>query len=299
MILSRTGSRPQFDEGDLAVTLALAQRAAVAVDNAMLYEHETEVAQVLQRGLLPPALPSVPGVEVAAAYRPAAEDVGGDFYDLWPMANGVWGFSVGDVCGIGADAAAFNAVARATLRALSISRAGPAAWLRGLNAALLLGPDEPAQSERFCTVVAGTLRLEGEGARLRVATGGHLPPILRRPGSAPAAVRVSGTLLGAFDEVRIGELDLRLEPGDQLVLYTDGVIDTVGQAERFGEERLAQTLRDAAGAADAVRRIERALVEFAHGSQVDDTAVIAVERLPGEPGGGGRARGNRVRVARN
>ncbi len=225
MILSRTGSRPQFDEGDLAVTLALAQRAAVAVDNAMLYEHETEVAQVLQRGLLPPALPSVRGVEVAAAYRPAAEDVGGDFYDLWPMANGVWGFSVGDVCGIGADAAAFNAVARATLRALSISRAGPAAWLRGLNAALLLGPDEPAQSERFCTVVAGTLRLEGEGARLRVATGGHLPPILRRPGSAPAAVRVSGTLLGAFDEVRIGELDLRLEPGDQLVLYTDGVTD--------------------------------------------------------------------------
>jgi len=82
------------------------------------------------------------------------------------------------------------------------------------------------------------------------------------------------------------------------VLYTDGVIDTVGQADRFGEARLAQTLGDAAGAADAVRRIEQALVEFAHGSQVDDTAVIAVERLPDErPGTGGATRGDAVRVA--
>jgi len=93
---------------------------------------------------------------------------------------------------------------------------------------------------------------------------------------------------------------ITLEPGDQLVLYTDGVIDTVGTAERFGEERLAQTLRDATGAADAVRRIEQALVAFAHGSQVDDTAVIAVERTPGEPAAGGsHAGGDGVRVARN
>ncbi|HWC39318.1 MAG TPA: SpoIIE family protein phosphatase, partial [Acidimicrobiales bacterium] len=225
IILSRTGSRPQFDEGDLTVALALAQRAAVAVNNAVLYQHEIDVAQALQRGLLPPALPSVPGVEVAAAYRPAAEDVGGDFYDLWPLADDVWGLAVGDVCGTGADAATFNAVARATLRALSIGGAGPAEWLRGLNAALLLGPAEPPQGERFCTVVAGTLRIDGRVARLRLATGGHPPPILRHPRSAPAMVRLSGTLLGAFDEVRIGELDLRLEPGDQLVLYTDGVTD--------------------------------------------------------------------------
>ena len=106
--------------------------------------------------------------------------------------------------------------------------------------------------------------------------------------------------LGAYERGGWEATTFRLEPSDQLVLYTDGVIDTVGQAERFGEERLAETLRDAAGAADAVRRIERALVEFAHGSQVDDTAVIAVERLPGQrPAGDARARGDGVRVARN
>ena len=225
IVLSRTGSRPRFDEGDLAVALALAQRAAVAVDNAVLYEHENEVAQALQRGLLPPALPTVPGIEVAAAYRPAAEDVGGDFYDLWPLDEGVWGFAVGDVCGNGAEAAAFNGVARATLRALSLTGAGPAEWLRGLNAALLLGAADEPPGERFCTVVAGTLRLDGDGAELRLATGGHPPPILRRPGSPTAPVRVTGTLIGALDEVMIGELDVRLDPGDQLLLYTDGVTD--------------------------------------------------------------------------
>ncbi len=225
IVLSRAGSRPRFDEGDLAVALGLAQRAAVAFDNAVLYQHENEVAQALQRGLLPPALPSVPGIEVAAAYRPAAEDVGGDFYDLWPLAEAVWGFAVGDVCGNGADAAAFNAVARATLRALSITGTGPAEWLRGLNAALLLGATDESQGERFCTVVAGTLRLDGNGAVLRLATGGHPPPILGRPGSPLVLVPVTGTLIGAFDDVRIGELDVRLDSGDKLVLYTDGVTD--------------------------------------------------------------------------
>ncbi|HEY1635403.1 MAG TPA: SpoIIE family protein phosphatase [Acidimicrobiales bacterium] len=225
IVLTRTGSRTRFDEGDLAVTLGLAQRAAMAVDNAVLYQHENEVAQALQRGLLPPALPIVPGIDVAVAYRPAAEKVGGDFYDLWPLEDGVWGFAVGDVCGLGAEAAAFNGVARATFRALSLTGTGPAAWLRGLNAALLLGAVDEPQGERFCTVVAGTLRLDGEGAVLRLATGGHPPPILRRPGSPPAPVRVTGTLIGALDEVRIGELDVRLDPGEQLVLYTDGVTD--------------------------------------------------------------------------
>ncbi|HEX6475813.1 MAG TPA: PP2C family protein-serine/threonine phosphatase, partial [Acidimicrobiales bacterium] len=191
----------------------------------VLYQHENEMAQALQRGLLPPALRAVPGIEVAAAYRPAAEGVGGDFYDLWPLEERVWGFAVGDVCGTGADAAAFNGVARATFRALSLTGAGPAEWLRGLNATLLLGAADEPWRERFCTVVAGTLRLDGDGAVLRLATGGHPPPILRRLASPPVPVPVTGTLIGALDEVRIGELDVRLDPGDQLVLYTDGVTD--------------------------------------------------------------------------
>jgi GAF domain-containing protein len=285
IILSRTGLRPQFDEGDLTVALALAQRAAVAVDNAVLYQHEIDIAQALQRGLLPPALPDVPGIEVAAAYRPAAEEVGGDFYDLWPLAEGVWGLAVGDVCGIGAEAATFNAVARATLRALSIGGAGPAEWLRGLNAALLLGPGESPQGERFCTVVAGTLRLDGRGARLRLATGGHPPPILRRPRSAPARVRVSGTLLGAFDEVRIGELDLRLEPGDQLVLYTDGVTDVRRRdGTTLGERGLLDLLGSLGQSAEVLvgELVERLWFER---PPEDDVALLVLAPRPGADAG--------------
>ena len=107
--------------------------------------------------------------------------------------------------------------------------------------------------------------------------------------------------LGAYEQGGWEATTVRLEAGDQLILYTDGVIDTVGQAERFGEERLARDAAvDAGGAADAVQRIEAALVEFARGSQVDDTAVIALERSSGGPAAsGGAARGDAARVARN
>ena len=280
IVLSRAASRPRFDKRDLAVALGLAERAAVAVDNAVLYQHEIEVAQALQRGLLPPALPSVPGIEVAVAYRPAAEEVGGDFYDLWPLTEGVWGFAVGDVCGIGADAAALNGVARATLRALSITGADPAEWLEGLNTALLFGAGDEPQGERFCTVVAGTLRVDGRGAILRLATGGHPPPILRRPQSPPTAVRVTGTLIGAFDEVDIRELELRLEPGDQLVLYTDGVTD-VRQPDGtiLGERGLLDLLGAADQSAEALvgRLVDRLWSER---PPEDDVALLVLAALP-------------------
>jgi serine phosphatase RsbU (regulator of sigma subunit) len=285
IVLSRTGSRPRFDEDDLAVALGLAQRAAQAVDNSVLYQHKNVVAQALQRGLLPPALPSVPGIEVAAAYRPAAEDVGGDFYDLWPLEKGVWGFAVGDVCGIGAEAAAFNAVARATLRALSITGTGPAEWLRGLNAALLLGATDEPQGERFCTVVAGTLRLDGNAAVLRLVTGGHPPPIRRRPGSPAVPVRVSGTLIGAFDDVRIGELEVPLGPGDQLVLYTDGVTDMRRpDGTILGERGLLSLLGGPDQPAEALVRDLVARL-WADRPPDDDVAVLVLGREPAREAG--------------
>ncbi len=285
IVLSRTASRPRFDKRDLAVALGLAERAAVAVDNAVLYQHEMEVAQALQRGLLPPALPSVPGIEVAVAYRPAAEEVGGDFYDLWPLTEGVWGFAVGDVCGIGAEAAAFNGVARATLRALSITGADPAEWLEGLNTALLFGAGDEPQGERFCTVVAGTLRVDGRGAILRLATGGHPPPVLRRPQSPPAAIRVTGTLIGAFDDVDISEHELRLEPGDQLVLYTDGVTD-VRQPDGtiLGERGLLDLLGAADQSAEALvgRLVDRLWSER---PPEDDVALLVLAPRPAREAG--------------
>src|SRR5262249_59724400 len=128
----------------------LAQIASVALDILRLYEHEHEIAGTLQRSLLPPSLPEIPGVAVAARFRPAGagDEVGGDFYDIFEMGRGRWGIVVGDVCGKGAAAATVTALARYTLRATAIHGHDPKEILGVLNEALLRhGPDQ-----RFCTV---------------------------------------------------------------------------------------------------------------------------------------------------
>jgi serine phosphatase RsbU (regulator of sigma subunit) len=278
----------------LALAAELGRRAAGAVENARLYAERSEIATTLQRGLLPPDLPQIPGFRLASLYRAAGEqnDVGGDFYDAFEVPGG-WMVIVGDVAGRGAEAAALTSLSRYTFRTAGKLLGDPIAALGQLNAALR---DRSRLS--LVSVCCVMLRASHGDANAELVLAGHPPAYHLRHGSAHP-VGVFAPFLGAYEHGGWEATTIRLEPGDQLVLYTDGVIDTVGQAERFGEGRLAQTLRDAAGAADAVRRIERALVEFAHGSQVDDTAVIAVERAPGQPGAGGRADGDGVRVARN
>jgi serine phosphatase RsbU (regulator of sigma subunit) len=201
---------------------------------------------------------------------------------------------VGDVAGRGAEAAALTSLSRYTFRTAAKLLGDPIAALEQLNAALR---ERPRLS--LVGVCCVMLRAAGGDATADLVLAGH-PPAYHLRGAISRPVGVFAPFLGVYDRGDWEATAVRLEPGDQLVLYTDGVIDTVGQAERFGEERLARTLQHATGAADAVRRIEHALVEFAHGSQVDDTAVIAVERLRGGPApNGGRTRGDAARVARN
>jgi GAF domain-containing protein len=293
--LAMAESRRTFADGDLALAAELGLRAAIAVENARLYAERSEIATTLQQSLLPPDLPAIPGFRLASLYRAAGEhnDVGGDFYDAFEVPGG-WMVVVGDVAGRGAEAAALTSLSRYTFRTAGKLLGDPVAALEQLNAALR---DRPGLS--LVSVCCVMLRTANGDATADLVLAGHPPAYhLRRGSSRP--VGVFAPFLGAYERGGWEATTIRLEPGDQLVLYTDGVIDTVGEVERFGEERLAETLRDAAGAADAVRRIEHALVEFAQGSQVDDTAVIAVERLPGErPGGRGDARGDAARVARN
>ena len=293
--LAMAVSRRTFADGDLALAAELGRRVAIAVENARLYTERSEIATTLQQSLLPPDLPEIPGFRLASLYRAAGEhnDVGGDFYDAFEVPGG-WIVVVGDVAGRGAEAAALTSLSRYTFRTAGKLLGDPIAALEQLNAALRERPRLSLVS--VCCVM---LRVADGGATADLVLAGHPPAYhVRRGSSRP--IGVFAPFLGAYERGGWEATTIRLEPGDQLVLYTDGVIDTVGLADRFGEERLAHTLHDATGAADAVRRIEHALVTFAHGSQVDDTAVIAVERLPGRPSaGGGRARGDGVRVARN
>lgn len=264
-----------FDESDLVLARELGRRAAIAVENARLYAERSEIATTLQRSLLPPELPLIPGFRLAGFYQAAGEqnEVGGDFYDAFEVRGG-WMIVVGDVAGRGAQAAALTSLSRYTLRTAGKLLGDPVAALEQLNAALREGPGLSLVS--VCCALLSDVGSASACAKLVLA--GH-PPAFHVRGGDPEPVGVFAPFLGAYERGEWTPVTVSLAPGDQLVLYTDGVIDTVGDRERFGEERLAETLRGAADAADTVARIETAVSAFARGPQADDIALIAVECL--------------------
>jgi PAS domain S-box-containing protein len=275
LLLAMTHSERTFDESDLSLARELGRRAAIAVENARLYAERSLIATILQRSLLPPELPDVPGFCLAGLYVAAGEqnEVGGDFYDAFEVQGG-WMVVVGDVAGRGAEAAALTSLSRYTLRTAGKLLGDPVATLEQLNAALR---ERPGLS--LVSVCCAVLREADGQATADVVLAGHPPAFHVRAGN-PEPVGEFAPFLGAYESGEWTPVTVDLEPGDQLVLYTDGVIDTVGEAERFGEDRLVATLHGAAGATDAVARIEAAVRDFARGTQADDIAVIAVERLP-------------------
>jgi PAS domain S-box-containing protein len=273
LVMAQSGRR--FDEADLTLATELGRRAAIAVQNARLYAERSLIATTLQHSLLPPELPDIPGFRLAGLYRPAGEhnEVGGDFYDAFDVSGG-WMVMVGDVAGRGVEAAALTSLSRYTFRTAAKLLGDPVAAVEQLNAALCETPGIALVS------VCCALLHEADGvAHADVVLAGHPPAYHVQAGTA-RPVGVFAPFLGAYETGRWEASRVELAPGELLVLYTDGVTDTVGEheRERFGEARLAVTLHPATSAADAIGRIERAVSEFAHGPQVDDTAVIAVQR---------------------
>jgi serine phosphatase RsbU (regulator of sigma subunit) len=263
---------------DLELAEELGRRAAIAVEHARVHAARTHIATTLQRSLLPPRLPVIPGLTIAARFRAAgtASEVGGDFYDLFEGRDG-WMVLMGDVTGKGPGAAAITSLARYTMRTVAQYEDDPTVMLGRLNATL--ASDDP-ERRQICTAVCVEVRPpdpNGEGgAGLRVVCAGHPSPLLVKADGTVGAVGRPGTLLGAFPEGRWAVTDVALAPGDALVMYTDGVTDTRGPDGRFGAERLEQTLR-AIGPADAetiAGGIDSALQAF--GEQRDDVAVLVL-----------------------
>jgi PAS domain S-box-containing protein len=269
--LARSESGRPFDEEDLATAQQLADRCALALDNARLFAERSYIAKTLQEGLLPAALPDIPRVELAVGYRAGTleTDVGGDFYDAF-AAGDSWVLVVGDVVGKGAKAAAITGLARHTLRAAAQYERSPAQMLRVLNRAML---DQFTDDEQFCTVAV--VRLHGE--RLQVACGGHpLPLLLRRDGTVRSLGR-PGALIGVLDDPPLREEDVALGAGDTVVLYTDGITDAPGAHGHFGRDRLAAVLAMLVGLppAHVVDRIDRAVAAYRVGEAADDSAIVA------------------------
>src|SRR3989440_734687 len=272
-----TDGERRLEEADLTLALELGARAGLSVDNARLYGDRTHVAQTLQASLLPPQLPPVPGMRVAARYRPAGEgvEVGGDFYDVFAAGPDRWVLVVGDVCGKGAEAAAVTALARYTLRADAARELPPAQALSLLNAAMLRQHDDG----RFLTLAYAVLSHEGDGLRLVVACAGHPPPVVLRDGRGSALLGHPGSLLGIFDDPSFVERSVLLEPGDSAVFYTDGVTEG-NPVHRITPDELADLLAPHGGKApdQLALEVERAAVGSTAAALRDDLAVLVAQR---------------------
>jgi serine phosphatase RsbU (regulator of sigma subunit) len=274
LTLAMAESGRRFADEDLVVAEELGRLAAAAVENARLYSERSRIASMLQRSLLPPALPEMPGFALAALYQPAGEgnEVGGDFYDAFRVPSG-WMIVVGDVAGHGAEAAALTSLSRYTLRTAAQLLDDPVAALQHLNSALRERPQLSLVS--VCCAIVGDRAGEMVAD---VVLAGHPPPYhVRSRGAQP--VGTPGLLLGMSTGGRWTATSVTLLPGDLLVLYSDGVIDTFGDDERFGEARLADAVRGSGTAEDAVQRIRAALTAFGRGPQRDDTAALVVQRV--------------------
>jgi PAS domain S-box-containing protein len=271
-----------FTRDVVALALALAARAALAVENARLYSERSHIARTLQNSLLPAQLPEIPGMEVAARYRASGEqnEVGGDFYDLFSADTGVWTALIGDVAGKGPEAAAVTSLTRHTLWTAALRDDSPVRNLELLNEALLT---HSPGDWRFCTVIYTRVRpLEEGGAEVTLSNGGHLPPVILRADGSTELVAATGTLVGAVPDPEFHEVSTRLDPGDLLLLYTDGVTEVSTTDVDLGERLMLEALRESAGrpCAEVVEAVERAAVDAQEGEPRDDIALLAVRARP-------------------
>jgi sigma-B regulation protein RsbU (phosphoserine phosphatase) len=213
-------------------------------------------------------------LDVAAAYRPAGTgaEIGGDFYDVFQLADDDWFAVLGDVCGKGPEAAVITALLRYAIRAAAVASPDPAAALRITND-VLRGHD----TDRFCTALLVRLRRQDGTWMATVCAAGHPLPLLVSATTAPRLVGQPGSLLGVLETLDLPTTAVELGAGDRLLLYTDGVTEARREREEYGEERLLARAGDAApGAAAMVSSVLEDILAFQHGVPRDDIALLAI-----------------------
>jgi sigma-B regulation protein RsbU (phosphoserine phosphatase) len=266
-------------------TLACVASGEVALQVAVQHGAVRAVlAQTLQESLLPPRLPIIPGLQVAARYVAGGTgaEVLGDFYDVFPSVRGSWGMVVGDVCGKGVPAAKSTALARYTLRAEAHRETRPRLILSALNQVLLEWlTDDP----RFLTAIYATVRPTAVGATVRICSGGHPLALVHRADGRVQTFGQPGTLLGILHDPDLYDSRTILRPGDSLVLFTDGVTEARGHVDHdlYGEDRLRDVVAGLGdmSAARIADTIQQATLAFSGGASSDDTValVLKVPRL--------------------
>jgi sigma-B regulation protein RsbU (phosphoserine phosphatase) len=234
----------------------------------------TALARTLQQTLIPPVPPHVPGLDVAAAYRPAGTgtEIGGDFYEVFQHQTDDWFAVLGDVCGKGPEAAVVTALLRYAVRAAAAAAAEPAVALRITND-VLVGHD----TDRFCTALLVQLVRRDGSWRAIVCAAGHPLPVLVPASGDARVVGEPGSLLGVMASPSLPVTAVDLAPGDRLLLYTDGVTEARRDRGEYGEERLlARATGTAPGAASLVSAVLDDVLSFQHGVPRDDIALLAI-----------------------
>jgi len=274
-ILSMRPGSPVTGE-TMAEAVRIAAQAALAIDNARLYQQQKEFADTMQRSLLPQAVPELAGLELGAAYESSARvEVGGDVYDFMELPDGRLAVALGDVTGHGIEAAADMAMAKFVFRSLAREHPEPSDFLQAAND-VIVGEIAPG---KFITMVY--VVIDPRTGELAVAGAGHPAPRILRSNHALESLDARGLVLGIERGQLYEDVRGRLDVGDGVVLYTDGVLEARRNGELYGFERL-----DAALVGEAERppeHVARAVLDdcraFAQGELADDCAIVVVRRV--------------------
>ncbi|WP_159041893.1 PP2C family protein-serine/threonine phosphatase, partial [Streptomyces aureus] len=278
LVLSYARQRP-FPSAERALLTSLAGLIAQALDRARLYDANRSLARSLQNVLLPHNLTPLPGLDVAARYLPAGHgmDIGGDFYDLVRATPTSVVAVIGDVQGHNTTAAALMGQVRTAVHAHATAGASPGDILARTNRLL-----DDLDADRFTSCLIAEFDLARH--RLRLASAGHPPPLLRRAdGSAEVLEVPPGLLLGIATDVTYDTMELPWEPGSVLALYTDGLVEAPGLDIGTAMADLAERL-GVSGAPDLDRLADELTLhvrDAAH--RTDDVALLLVQRPPQPP----------------
>ncbi len=278
----RTGA---FTEADRDLLSAIANQAGITLENSRLYtvavekgrlEHELQLAREIQQGLLPRRKPNLPGYEVEAVWQ-SAREMAGDFYDYFMLNEESFGTVIADVSDKGAPSALFMAVARSMIRSYAYAGLPPRETLSQTNDLIL----DDAESGMFVTVYHSVFYKDGRSININA---GHNPPVIYRAATGTTSLMPQGgRAIGWFPHNPLSEVELKLEPGDVIVYYTDGLTDAENpNGENFGEARLCRVIEEIAShsAAEVLQYILHSIDQFAQGVvPFDDLTLLVVRYL--------------------
>jgi PAS domain S-box-containing protein len=266
----------RFTADDLSILRLAADRVALAIDHARVYEREHRIAETLQRSLLPERLPHLPGLAVAARYLPAADEaeVGGDWYDVLSVPGGGVGLVMGDVAGKGLAAASMVGRLRSALRAYAMEGHAPARVLEQLNRLIFTEADDSQMATLIYVVVDPA---EGE---VRWVNAGHPPPLLVNGGKRPHYLEGGSSVpLGVLPFPDFEEVSVPMGQDGMVVLYTDGLVERPGEHIDLGLGRLVAAVGDApADPEQLCDHVLRTLVP--DGGTPDDVALLTLRTIP-------------------